>query len=81
MKKFLLIFCIGFISPFLHIASAQTQQQYIVLADSSDNNSKMLEGIIDKNDLIGDTSFKWYAESLRIYPRPDTSVVNAFKNN
>ena len=63
------------------ILHAQTQQQYIVLADSSENNAKMLEGIIDKDDLTGDTSFKWYAESQRIYPHPDTSIVNAFRNN
>jgi thiol-disulfide isomerase/thioredoxin len=82
MKKIVLIFSI--LSPiFIHAVQAQKQihQQYIVLADSSKDNAKMFVGIIDKNDLIGDTSFKWYGESQRIYPRPDTSVVNAFRNN
>jgi thiol-disulfide isomerase/thioredoxin len=82
MKKFLLIFFIALAPTVIHVAQAQKiQQQYIVLKDSSKDNAKMLIGIIGKNDLIGDTSFKWYAESQRIYPRPDTSVVNAFRNN
>ena len=83
MRKFVLIFFIALALTIIHAAQAQTliEQPYIVLADSSDNNAKMLKGIINKNDLVNDTSFKWYAESQRIYPRPDTSVLNAFRNN
>lgn len=81
MKKFLLLFIIAAL-VFIKTAQAQTQQQYVVLADSSENNAKMLKGIITKSDLMADTSFnKWYAESQRIYPRPDTAAVNAFRNN
>ena len=62
-------------------AQAQTQQQYIVLADSADHNAKMLEGIITKSDLASDTAFGWYAQSRSIYQHPDTVAVNALKNN
>ena len=81
MKKFLPIILTAFALTFNIKSKAQTQQQYVVLADSAENNAKMLVGIIDKNDLISDTSFKWYAESQRIYPNPDTALVNAFRNN
>ena len=65
----------------LSVVKSQTKQQYVAITDSADNNAKMLIGIIDKNDLLGDTSFNWYAESQRIYSNPDTALVNAFKNN
>ena len=81
MKIFLLILITAIASTFIVAAKAQTQQQFIVLIDSAKDNNKMLVGIIDKNDLIGDTSFNWYAESQRIYPNPDTAIVNAFRNN
>jgi thiol-disulfide isomerase/thioredoxin len=81
MKFFLPIVLTVLASTFIFAAKAQTQHQYVVLADSTKDNTKMLVGIIDKNDLIGDTSFSWYAESQRIYPNPDTAIVNAFRNN
>jgi len=57
------------------------QKSYEVFADSVENNSKMLRGVITKEDINNDTTFKWNAESLRIYPRPDSSAVAAFKEN
>jgi len=42
---------------------------------------KMLKGIISKEDLSNDPVFTWYAESERIYPKPDTSAVAAFRKN
>jgi thiol-disulfide isomerase/thioredoxin len=80
MKKFLSLFVIIVVLAFTH-AQAQTQPPYLVLKDSADDNAKMLVGIIDKSDLQGDTSFKWFAESQQIYPHPDTAAVNAFRNN
>ena len=44
MKKFLLIFFIVTAPIFIHLTQAQTQQQYVVLADSSKDNTKMLIG-------------------------------------
>jgi thiol-disulfide isomerase/thioredoxin len=63
------------------IHSSFAQSRYIVLKDSSGNEGEIFKGVIEKNDLVGDTSFHWYAESQRIYPRPDTAAVAAFKNN
>jgi hypothetical protein len=81
MKKFLFFLLIIITSSVTHFLQAQSQHQYIVVTDTANDNAKMLIGIIDKNDLISDTSFKWYAESQRIYPHPDTALVNAFRNN
>ncbi len=77
MKKyFISVFCIV-LCQFL-----KAQNTYVVLSDSADNNAKMLKGIINKNDITGDTSFvKWYNESRRIYPHPDSAAVKALKNN
>ncbi|HEY5463103.1 MAG TPA: thioredoxin family protein [Hanamia sp.] len=65
---------------FISYASV-AQKTYQILTDSADNNSKMLRGIITKEDIDNDTAFKWYAESLGIYPKPDSSAVAAFRNN
>jgi len=65
---------------FISYASV-AQKTYQILTDSTDNNSKMLRGIITKEDIDNDTAFKWYAESLRIYPKPDSSAVAAFREN
>ena len=61
--------------------ASQAQKTYQVLSDSANNNSKMLRGVITKEDIDHDTAFEWYAESLRIYPRPDSSAVAAFREN
>lgn len=63
------------------IYNSVAQSQYLVLPDSADNNAQFFKGIVNKNDLTNDTAFKWYAESQRIYPIPDSSAVAAFKNN
>ncbi len=62
-------------------AQTQSRHSYIVLADSANNNEKMLEGIVTKNDLTDDTAFHWYADSRKIYDYPDSSAVAAFSNN
>lgn len=77
MKNLFLIFTILLATIF----TANSQTQYLVLTDSVNDNAKMLRGIIKKSDLISDTSFKWYAESQRMYPHPDTALVAAFRNN
>jgi len=62
--------------------AAAAQKTYEILSDSEDQNSKMLRGAISKEDITTDTSFfKWYAESRRIYSRPDSSIVAAFREN
>ena len=81
MRKFLLFIVVIIATAFTHCTRAQSLHQYIALTDSAHDNAKMLKGIIDKSDLTSDTAFKWYAESQRIYPHPDTEAVAAFRNN
>jgi len=77
MKYFILPF-----SFFIAIAfQSNAQKTYETLADSVYANTKMLKGIISKEDLSNDPVFTWYAESERIYPKPDTSAVAAFRKN
>lgn len=61
--------------------SSMAQKTYETLSDSAHENTKMLRGMITKEDLNNDPAFNWYAESLRIYPRPDSSAVAALKAN
>jgi len=81
MKKFLLPIFILLIINFTLNAQTDLPNPYIIVTDTAHDNAKMLVGIISKNDLINDTAFRWYAESQRIYPRPDSIVVTAFRNN
>lgn len=77
MKFYVLLFSI-----FMSISFQSTAQKtYQILSDSADNNSKMLKGIISKEDISNDAAFDWYAESRKIYPRPDTAAIAAFSNN
>ena len=57
------------------ISFAQTQ--YEVLPDPNHKDSKILKGIITKDLIKNDTSFKWYAPSEKIYNKPDTAIVAA----
>jgi thiol-disulfide isomerase/thioredoxin len=71
---------------FIAIIAVQAQNElpapFSIMEDSVHDNVKMLKGIIQKNDLTGDTSFiGWYKESQRIYPHPDSAAVAAFRNN
>lgn len=59
----------------------KAQKTYEILSDAEQNNAKMLKGIISKEDISEEPLFTWYAESQRIYPRPDTAAVAAFKKN
>src|SRR5665647_45489 len=77
MKNFLPIFIFLIISAY----QSNAQKTYEILSDSANNNSKMYRGSITKEDIDHDPSFGWYAESQRIYPKPDTAAVNAFKRN
>jgi thiol-disulfide isomerase/thioredoxin len=57
------------------------QKTYEILSDSANGNTRMLRGMITKEDITSDPEFTWYAESLRIYPRPDSAAVAALKDN
>ena len=72
MKKLVAIF-----ASFMLALTVHAQTTYEVLADSAQNNEKMLKGIITKEDISNEPLFMWYGESQRIYSNPDTSAVNA----
>ena len=61
--------------------TSNAQKMYEILSDSAHDNTKMLRGIITKEDIDNDPAFGWYAESQRIYPHPDSAAVAAFKEN
>ncbi len=54
------------------------QNQYEVLAERP--NEKTLKGIISRQALENDTSFKWYAENLQGYT-PNTKALEGLKKN
>ena len=58
--------------------SASAQQQFEVSKDH--NGSKLYKGIISRDLLEKDTSFKWYAEALKGYT-PNQAAVSAFRKN
>lgn len=65
MKKWI---CLLLILPVSAVLFAQ--QPYEVLVERP--AEKSLKGIINRQVLLADTSFKWYAENLKGYtPRPD----------
>ncbi len=64
---------------FVMVMHAQTT--FEVLADSAQNNEKMLKGFITKEDISTEPLFMWYGESQRIYSNPDTAAVNALSRN
>lgn len=62
MKKFLFLF-----SAVIAItATGFTQTQYEVIKDH--NGEKILKGIISRDILVNDSSFKWYKQNLKSYP-------------
>lgn len=54
------------------------QAQYEVSQDENHPEVKVLRGIINKDLIKNDTSFKWYSSSQSYY-NPDTATVNAFE--
>lgn len=71
------VFILTLASPFLY-AQAPAEVQYSTLVERP--NEKTLKGILSKELLTGDTSFKWYAEAQKIYT-PQASAVEALGRN
>lgn len=67
-----------FILTLLFSVFARAQGQYEVFSERP--GEKTLKGIISKEILISDTSFKWYAESLNGYT-PNTKALEGLKKN
>jgi thiol-disulfide isomerase/thioredoxin len=60
----------------LSLVVSSAQKLYQVIPDAEEK--KLFMGIITVADIKGDTSFKWYAETLKYY-RPNKELVDAFK--
>ena len=73
MKKFLSSVLILFIA-----FSANSQSQFIVFPDSAHAGQKVYKGILTKQDLLNDTTFKWFAANQKWYT-PQTAAVDALK--
>jgi len=59
---------------------ASSQTQFIVYPDSVHQDFKVYKGILDKDVLLKDTSFHWYAENQKGYS-PLTNAVDALRKN
>ncbi len=66
---------------FFVLTIVKAQAQYEVLTDDKEPGSKVLKGIINKQIIVSDTAYKWYAQSQKIYAQPDTAIVNAVARN
>lgn len=67
-----------FILTLLFSSFARAQGQYEVFSERQ--GEKTLKGIISKEILISDTSFKWYAENLKDYT-PNTRAIEGLRKN
>ncbi len=74
MKKFLLSVVILFLLALPGFA----QEQYQVLVERP--NEKSLKGIISRDVVQNDTSFKWYAQNLKGYT-PNNLALEGLKKN
>ena len=59
---------------------ANSQTSFIVYPDSVHQGFKVYKGILDKDVLLKDTSFHWYAENQKFYS-PLTGAVDALRKN
>ena len=73
------IICTAVLS--LSLITAFSQAQYEVSDDPKHPGVKVLKGIISKDIIKSDTSFKWYTENQKIYQHPDTAIVGTFRRN
>ena len=74
MKKFLFLF-----AALIAITSIGfTQTQYEVIKDH--NGEKILKGIISRDILANDSSFKWYKQNLKSYPAGKETAVTFGKH-
>jgi thiol-disulfide isomerase/thioredoxin len=67
-----------FILTLLLSNTAAAQHQYEILVERP--NEKSLKGILSRNVITNDTSFKWYADAQKIYT-PKTEAVTALQNS
>lgn len=66
------------IIAFLLVGNLEAQNQYEVLSERP--NEKTLKGIISREVLLKDTSFKWYAENQKNY-KPNAAALEGLKQH
>ena len=68
-----------FITGFLVIVTMAgfSQTQYEVSPDPNHPEKKILKGIINKDLIKNDSTYKWYATNQKDYTNPDTAIVGA----
>lgn len=59
---------------------SSAQNQFLVYPDTAHAGQKVYKGIISKEILLKDTSFKWYADNQKYYT-PMVTAVDAVKLN
>jgi thiol-disulfide isomerase/thioredoxin len=67
-----------FVIALLVTLTGFSQNQYEVLSERP--NEKTFKGIISREVLVSDTSFKWYAENLKGYS-PNAAALDGLKKN
>lgn len=76
MKKIIFALFIGFL---IHTTSF-AQGQYEVLKDYN-TGGRILKGIISRDILAADTSFKWYSQNLKPYTGKDAAEFGKHKDS
>lgn len=76
MKKIIVALFIGFL---IHTTSF-AQGQYEVLKDYN-TGGRILKGIISRDILAADTSFKWYSQNLKPYTGKDAAEFGKHKDS
>lgn len=74
MKSLIIVF-----AGLLFFSNAYTQQFYEVSRDEK-NGSKVLKGILKREDLLTDTAFHWFQENQKGY-KPFAEAVTLVKKN
>jgi thiol-disulfide isomerase/thioredoxin len=74
MKRYLPVFILTLLCS--NLLNAQTSTQFQVLVERP--NEKSLKGILSREVIVNDTSFRWYADAQKIYT-PNSGAVEALQ--
>ncbi|MBG9375539.1 thioredoxin family protein [Panacibacter sp. DH6] len=62
------------------VLSTNAQVRNYEVSTDAENNTKVLKGIISRNDIQNDTAFKWFNDNMK-YGQADAAAVAAFKKH
>lgn len=62
------------------VLSTNAQVRNYEVSTDAENNTKVLKGIISRNDIQNDTAFKWFNDNMK-YGQADGVAVAAFKKH